>query len=298
VRIVTAHRTYWLEYRTPQLFDLFATHPPNGVYVTIEKLTGISTVEGPMLLDMHPATSVPTPFTDANYERILDAAMTSGETYTDPWNELSITVGPTGATAQLTLTLGADVTPPAAPVLAAPAQSQALTTVTPTLSWSPAIDTGGSGLAGYEVVLDGVTVSSPGPTATSYSVASPLAEGAHSWSVAARDTAGNRTESGARTFWVDRTPPTAFAVTAPRAGSTVRVRRPTVTWSAATDALTGVASYRLIVDARVDRELTAAAGTGRITRLLPNGLHTVRVVAVDKAGNARATAIVRFTVRP
>jgi hypothetical protein len=297
VRIVTAHRTYWLEYRTPQLFDLFATHPPNGVYVTIEQLAGVSTAEGPMLLDMHPATSIPTPFADASYERMLDAALTAGETYTDPWSELSVTVESTGATAQLMLTVGTDLTPPAAPALSGPAKNQALRTETPTLSWSAATDTGGSGLAGYDVVLDGVAVSWPGPGATSYAVSSPLAEGSHTWSVAARDAAGNRTESPARTFWVDRTPPAAFAVSAPGAGATVRVRRPTVTWSAPTDAHSGLALYRVLVDGRLDRVVSSSGNATRIARLLPRGSHTVRVVAVDRAGNARATAIVRFTVR-
>ncbi|MDX6533072.1 MAG: hypothetical protein QOF68_816, partial [Gaiellales bacterium] len=55
--------------------------------------------------------------------------------------------------------------------------------------------------------------------------------------------------------------------------------------------------YRVLVDGRLDRVVSLAVNATRIARLLPSGSHTVRVVAVDRAGNARATAIVRFTVR-
>jgi hypothetical protein len=298
VRIATAHRTYWLEYRVPQLFDLFASHPPNGVYVTIEKVAGLSTTEGPMLLDMHPGTSVTSGFGDAEYDRMLDAALTAGESYADPWNELSITVEATGASAQLMLTLdGPDTTPPSAPALASPAPNQAVQSSTPKLSWATATDAGGSGLAGYDVTLDGVVIASPSAAATSQTISAPLAEGAHTWSVTARDGAGHTTPSATRTFWVDHTAPAPFSVTRPAAGATVRVRRPVISWTGAADAHSGVQAYRLIVDGHVDHVFGPAARSGRIAASLKNGAHTLRVVAVDRAGNARPTAVVRFAVR-
>lgn len=298
LRIVTAHRTYWLEYRTPQLFDLFATHPPEGIYVTIEKVAGVSTAEGPMLLDMHPGTSAFSGFGDAGYDRMLDAALLAGESYTDPWNELTVKVESLGADAQLLVGTGAsDVLPPAAPTLVAPAAGAALAGATPTLAWLAATDTGGSGLAGYRVTLDGAVIATPDAPTTSLAVPSPLAEGRHSWSVTALDGAGNSTTSATWTFWVDHTPPGTFSITRPAAGAILGTRRPLVSWSAAADADSGVASYRLVVDGGIDRTVGPAARSARIAELLRNGVHTVRLVAVDRAGNTRTTATVRFTVR-
>lgn len=79
-----------------------------------------------------------------------------------------------------------DTTAPSVPTgLASTAQSSSSIT----LAWTAATDTGGSGLAGYQVYRNGSLVGSPGGTA--YTDSALAADTAYSYQVAARDGAGN-----------------------------------------------------------------------------------------------------------
>ena len=93
-----------------------------------------------------------------------------------------------------------DTVAPAVPVLAAPSNSSVVTdTDVVTLIWEPV---GDGDLAGYEVTLNGSVVDAGNVTQT---VAGPLANGVYTWTVAAYDTAGNRSApAGNRTFSVNR----------------------------------------------------------------------------------------------
>ncbi|MFB9362692.1 glycoside hydrolase family 3 N-terminal domain-containing protein [Actinoplanes nipponensis] len=86
----------------------------------------------------------------------------------------------------------ADTTAPSVP--GAPVAA-AVTATGLTLSWSAATDTGGSGLAGYDVYRDGTLIGSP--TAASYAVTGLSPATRYEFSVAARDAAGNRSARSA-----------------------------------------------------------------------------------------------------
>ncbi|GIE58416.1 beta-glucosidase [Actinoplanes octamycinicus] len=107
-----------------------------------------------------------------------------------------------------------------------------------TLTWPASTDTGGSGLAGYDVYRDGLLVASP--DTASYTVTGLTAGTSYAFSVAARDAAGNRSA---------RSP--VLAVTTPTGGTpaaSCRVRYTTNDWSTGftgTVALTNTGSAAL-----------------------------------------------------
>ncbi len=92
----------------------------------------------------------------------------------------------------------------------------------------------------------------------------------------------------------DATAPRPVSVTSPRPGA-VTSTVPAVAWSESDDAQSGVAAYRVVVDG------TPVAWTAADTlRALPpaplsEGAHTVRVDAVDAAGNAAVGTPTTFT---
>jgi hypothetical protein len=93
--------------------------------------------------------------------------------------------------------------------------------------------------------------------------------------------------------------------TRPRAPRIVSVR-PELTWTAARETGSGVASYEVRLDGRLVRTLPAVQDTGSL--LLPatlrlrlpraaRGAHRVSVVAVDRAGNRSPAALRSFRVK-
>ena len=167
--------------------------------------------------------------------------------------------------------------------LLSPADGLATNALTPVFSWSPSADAQ-SGLAGYTLTLDGTPVASASPDATSAAPAGAVPEGNHTWTVTARDGVGNQRSATPRTLVIDRTAPGAPAPSAP--ANDARVAGPSVTlsWTGASDALTGIAQYRVVVDGVAARTLpgTARATTVTMTR----GVHTWQVQAVDAVGNS------------
>ena len=89
-------------------------------------------------------------------------------------------------------TFRADTTPPAGFRLRAPAKGSTLWSPSPRLSWRRSSDHG-SGLSGYEVVIDGKIAAFT--RRTSYTPSAGLSEGRHSWQVIAVDRVGNQRDS-------------------------------------------------------------------------------------------------------
>lgn len=95
------------------------------------------------------------------------------------------------ATVTVTTTVPTDTTAPSVPGgLASPSQ----TASSIVLSWSASTDTGGSGLAGYDVYRNGGLVGSP--TSPSYTDAGLAASTTYTYRVRARDNAGNVSAQG------------------------------------------------------------------------------------------------------
>lgn len=86
------------------------------------------------------------------------------------------------------------------------------------LAWSVAVDTGGSGIAGYEVLKDGTTTITLG-VQTSYSDTGLAASSAHTYRVRAYDGAGNRGSYSTQASATTNAAPAPYSPNYPRLGS-------------------------------------------------------------------------------
>jgi len=195
------------------------------------------------------------------------------------------------------------LTPPAAlsalPAItagsAAPACESALTyaTATPTLAWAASSDAT-SGLKEYDVVIDGVTVTTIAAPTTTYTVATPLAGGAHTWSVIARDNFGQTRASTPTPMnvRVDGVSPTVTQ-NLPGAGTYTASTTPTLTWSSGDDNC--AARVELTLDGSVVH--TFSNGTASYTvpggTPLAEGAHTWSLRAFDSVGNITSSGAPR-----
>jgi hypothetical protein len=227
----------------------------------------------------------PTPCTDStDLAPVADGAHAFTARTTSP------AADPTGATATWTV----DSTPPEGFALGAPEAGAALSDAQPALSWQAAADPG-SGVASYRVTIDGQTAGTTDAATTTFTPSTPLADGEHPWQVRAVDAAGNARDSETRTFTVDTDAPSAPEPGHPGFDEAVPSARPTFTWSPATDAGSGVAGYDVEVDG-VDTRVGGTATSFTATADLPDGEHSWRVAAIDRAGNRRGLPALRFRV--
>jgi hypothetical protein len=195
-----------------------------------------------------------------------------------------------------TWTVKVDNVQPAAFDINSPANNLWTNTAVPSFTWSASSDAG-SGLSGYRLIVDGaVKVDNipAGTTAVSIPAGQPLAEGTHTWSVAARDVLGNtRNSTSTFTIGIDLTAPQAPALSTPANAAWVIQASPAFTWSAATDSRSGIKEYQLILDGAVNRTgLTALTATPASP--LTEGSHTWNVKAVDNAGNFSTSTAFSF----
>ncbi|MCW2921693.1 MAG: hypothetical protein JWL76_1567 [Thermoleophilia bacterium] len=187
-----------------------------------------------------------------------------------------------------------DTTPPSGS-LNSPAMGSWSGDTTPTLDWNA---TDATCLTRVEVFLDGSASAAAVTSGTegSWTPAAAMADGAHTWRFVAYDALGNAASFGPYSFGIDTIQPTAFAVTAPTAGQTVR-GFVNVAWSASSDADSGLApaaAYQVWVDGAIKATLPAGT-TSTLVSGVTNGGHTVFVRALDLVGNTRDTAPVLFT---
>ncbi|GAA3735059.1 glycoside hydrolase family 9 protein [Salinactinospora qingdaonensis] len=197
---------------------------------------------------------------------------------------------------------GDDTTAPTVP--GEPSASNVTATAV-TLSWGASTDSGGSGLAGYEVYRETSSgdelVASPNGTSTTLSDLDPNTTYVHH--VVAVDGAGNTSEASATvTFTTDQigqedtTPPT---VPGEPSASNVTATAVTLSWGASTDSGgSGLAGYEVYRETSSGDELVASpSGTSTtLSGLEPATEYTYYVVARDLAGNtSEASATVSFT---
>jgi fibronectin type 3 domain-containing protein len=169
----------------------------------------------------------------------------------------------------------------------APSAVSSISAVTPTasapvLSWSPATDTGGSGVRRYEVFRDGA---SRGFTSTAGFTDTGAPDGSYAYTVVTEDGAGNRSPaSAARTVVVDTTPPSVPGTPQPAQADTGAA--PALSWAAATDAGTGVAGYKVMRDGTQigTTQTTSFTDTG----VAASGSYSYTVSAYDALGTTSA----------
>src|SRR6266853_479330 len=214
------------------------------------------------------ATPATTSFTDAG----LSAATTYS--YPVAARDAAGNISPDSTSVSVTTAIAADTTPPTTPtgLTAAVAGSTGAN-----LSWSASTDN--VGVTGYIVRRNGVQVAAP--ATTSYADTGLSAATTYSYTVAARDAAGNISSNSASVSITiaDTTPPTTpIGLTAAAAGSTGA----NLSWSASTDnvAVTGYIVRRNGVQVATPAT-TSFADTGLSTATT----YSYTVAARDAAGN-------------
>ncbi len=200
-----------------------------------------------------------------------------------PWSVRAIdAAGNVRETSPRTFTVDAEA--PTGLAVVAPADGARIGSATPLLTWSRPQDPG-SGVSGYGISLDGAAaVTVP---AESWQVPSPLADGAHEWTITARDGAGTASAPVKATFNVDTRAPSVVIAPLPRV---VAGRQVTVDASASTDASGGrIVRYDFDLGADGSADSSGAEPSFAFTVPAP-GTHTVRVSATDDAGNVGVAA--------
>ena len=146
--------------------------------------------------------------------------------------------------------------------------------------WTVSIFLQGGGTGGIDVSLPA--------TSTTYTVpgANALGDGSHSWLVKAYDVLGNEQSTSTRSFTIDTTPPVAFFLSSPADGSYSSIMTPQVCWLSTTDAVSGLAKYKLYEDGNLLTD-NIAPSTNCEYLFINEGTHTWHVVAVDNVGHER-----------
>jgi hypothetical protein len=211
---------------------------------------------------------------DGDYLWTVEALDAAGNTsgYTDTW------------------TLRLQGTPPPTPALISPISGTLFATDTVTFTWS------GTGAVTYTLAVSDAVYTTP---ATTYLV-SGLADGVYTWTVAAYSILG--LTNGYTDTWfftVDTTPPLTPTGVSPSSGELLGSNTVPFTWTVATDALSGVTNYTVLVTGPGASVYSATVGTitGTVLTLGPDGDYTWVVQAIDAAGNASAfSEPITFTV--
>ncbi|MFL5345808.1 MAG: adventurous gliding motility protein AgmC [Hyalangium sp.] len=174
-----------------------------------------------------------------------------------------------------------DTTPPAAPVVVAPANGSVTSNNKP--AYSGTAEPGST----VTVIIDGTTVGTTTANASgawSFTQPTALADGTHSVKARATDSAGNTSvDSNTNSFTVDTTPPAAPVVVAPANGSVTSNNKPAYSGTAEPGS-----TVTVIVDGTVVGTTTAnASGAWSFTQTtaLADGTHTVKARATDALGN-------------
>lgn len=160
-----------------------------------------------------------------------------------------------------------------------------------TVSWTASTDPDPSdGMSGYYVYVNGTK--SPKVTGTSYTASGLTAATAYTVAVSAIDLAGNESAK-CTAITVTTSAGTPTDVTAPTVPGTPTVTSKTsttvtLTWTASTDAGTGVASYIVYNAATGDDVATSATNSATVSGLSPSTAYQFKVSAKDGAGNESA----------
>ena len=138
----------------------------------------------------------------------------------------------------------------------------------------------------------------PCVTPVSYS---GLSEGAHTFSVRAKDLVGNLADSPSSRSWtVDLTPPVAAALAQPADATGNLSASPMFSWSPTTDTATGIGRYELWIDGAHSRtvspQLCGAQCSATPGAPLTDGPHRWQVRAVDGVDNVAEGTSRNFTV--
>jgi chitinase len=179
-----------------------------------------------------------------------------------------------------------DTTPPTTPTnLISPSK----TTNSISLSWGASTDTGGSGLAGYNVYRNGATTPTAQVTGTSFTDTGLSANTAYTYTVRARDGAGNLSPNSnqisvtTNSTGGDTTPPTTPGTLSSPSKTSSSID---LAWGASTDAGgSGLAGYNIYRNGATTPTAQTASTSYTDTGLAANTTYSYTVRARDGAGN-------------
>jgi hypothetical protein len=167
------------------------------------------------------------------------------------------------------------------------------------LTWTASADTGGSGLAGYNVYRDGTKLNSTLVTTTSYGDVTVSPDTTYSYKVEAVDGAGNKS---AQTAAASVTTPNAPDTTPPATpqdlkASATGATQVNLTWNASTDTGgSGLAGYNIYRDGTMLNVAPITATTYIDSSVSAGTTYQYTVQAVDQAGNtSNKTDVVSVT---
>jgi len=164
---------------------------------------------------------------------------------------------------------------------------------TPNISWSDASDD--KGVNGYYWHVDSGGWTYLANSLFSESVTlSTLSEGSHTFQVYAVDTGGQSGPTNSLTFSIDNQAPTTPALLGPTHGATTNDQTPTFSWSASSDAGSGIAYYEIeVYDWELDWgdiKTTTTATSYTPTSDIPYDTVYWTVKAVDNSGKSTTSA--------
>jgi len=180
-----------------------------------------------------------------------------------------------------TNTFTIDTTPPAAPVVLAPANASSTSNPRPVISGTAEAN------STVTVIVDGVTLGTTTTSASgawSFTPSTALAAGSHTARATATDAAGNTSPtSNTNTFTIDTTAPSAPVVSTPANASVTSNNRPVISGTAEANSTVTV----FVDGSAIGTTTTNASGAWSLTpgTALATGTHTVRANATDAAGN-------------
>ncbi|MEJ2627046.1 MAG: Ig-like domain-containing protein, partial [bacterium] len=196
---------------------------------------------------------------------------------------------------QADFTLKIDVTQPSSFDLVTPEDNAFINILNPDFSWTSSEDIL-SGLEKYQLYING-SLNKDNISALQTKPVTPLTEGSYSWSVTARDSAGNIRNINTFEFTADTTSPEPFQLITPENNTTIYMDKPQFSWQPAVDNLAGIKNYSLLIDGSITADnLYPDQTVFTISQSLDNSTHTWQIIAYDSAGNFRSTAIFQFQV--
>lgn len=257
-------------------------------------------------------------------EGALDCDATAGWVPFDGDETVQVTLGgegyrelyacfrePSGRTTLASDGIIVDTEAPTAPKPAAPEAGAWVASARPTLRWSAA-----SGADLYRLTVrnsaNNVVLGPVDVFTTEHTPVSDLPEGALTWSVLARDAAGNESGLDAafpRPLHIDTGAPTGLADLAVTSGVTTNNPTPTLSWRAANDTFTaanalaytleiadGTSFSALVLSAALENTAGAATMSYTLESPLGEGSYAWRVRVRDRAGNESVVDGPTFTI--
>ncbi len=204
-------------------------------------------------------------------------------------------VSTNSATATVTTPTSPDTTPPSTP---SNVKATATSATQVNLTWNASTDSGGSGLAGYNVYRDGAKLNDTPVTTTSYGDSTVDGSTTYSYTIEAVDGANNKAKSSG----VSVTTPTSPDTTPPSTPSNVKATATSatqvnLTWNASTDSGgSGLAGYNVYRDGTQLNTAPLPNTTFQDANVAPSTKYQYAVQAVDNTGNTSdKTSVVSVT---